>query len=127
MPIGKTRDAGWQIGVSITVHRPVAEVWDWLVSPEGLETWLGDGVEFDGIKGEAHETTERTSGELRSFRPLDRIRLTWQPIDWNHDSKVRSPSTTRGTVPASCSIRSVSPTPKSANTSGIIGNRLPPT
>jgi len=89
MPVGKTKDAGWQIGVSITVPRPATEVWDWLVSPEGIATWLGPGVEFAGEKGEPYESEDGTRGELRSFRPLDRIRLTWQPADWPHESTVQ--------------------------------------
>ena len=89
MPVGKTKDAGWQIGVSITVHRPAPVVWDWLVSHEGLETWLGDGVELAGTKGEPYEATDGLRGELRSYRPLDRIRLTWRPRDWDHDSTVQ--------------------------------------
>ncbi len=89
MPVGKTKDAGWQIGVSITVPHPGTDVWDWLVSPEGLAVWLGRGVEFAGEKGELYETDSGTSGELRSLRPLDRIRLTWQPHDWVHDSTVQ--------------------------------------
>ena len=89
MPVGKTKEAGWQIGVSITVPIPVGDVWDWLVSPEGLATWLGAGVAFDGEKGENYETDAGTRGELRSFRPLDRIRLTWQPLDWDHDTTVQ--------------------------------------
>jgi uncharacterized protein YndB with AHSA1/START domain len=89
MPVGKTKDAGWQIGVSITVHRPAEEVWDWLVSPEGISTWLGPDVAFDGEKGEAYETIDGTRGELRSWRPLDRIRMTWRPADWDHDSTVQ--------------------------------------
>lgn len=89
MPVGKTKDAGWQIGVSVTVHRPAADVWDWLVSPDGLATWLGDGVQLEGVKGEPYTTADGTHGELRSFRPLDRIRLTWQPADWTHDTTVQ--------------------------------------
>ncbi|MDH3249251.1 MAG: SRPBCC domain-containing protein [Acidimicrobiia bacterium] len=89
MPVGKTRDVGWQIGVSITVPRPAPVVWDWLVSQEGLATWLGDGVELTGTRGEPYETADGTHGELRSFRPRNRVRLTWQPRDWAHDSTVQ--------------------------------------
>lgn len=96
MPVGKTKDAGWQIGVSITVHRPGPEVWDWIVGPEGLATWLGEGVEFSGSKGELYEAADGTHGELRSYRPLDRIRLTWQPSGWAHDSTVQVAIDDRG-------------------------------
>jgi hypothetical protein len=34
-PVGKTRDGGWQIGVSATADQPVKEIWDFLTSTEG--------------------------------------------------------------------------------------------
>ena len=37
-PVGKTRDGGWQIGVST-----VKEVWDFLPSTEGTGLWVGHG------------------------------------------------------------------------------------
>lgn len=89
MPVGKTKDAGWQVGVSITVPRPGPEVWHWLVSREGLATWLGHGIEFSGEKGETYESEGGIRGELRSYRPLDRIRLTWHPPAWDHESTVQ--------------------------------------
>lgn len=36
MPTGLTRDAGWEIGVSKTLPRPPAEVWDFIASPAGV-------------------------------------------------------------------------------------------
>lgn len=89
MPVGKTKDAGWQIGVSVTVGRPAEEVWRRLVSPAGIALWLGEDVAFRGLKKEAYETADGVTGELRSFRPNDRIRLTWRPAHWDHDSTVQ--------------------------------------
>ena len=65
MPVGLTRDAGWEIGVSRTLPLPVETVWEFLVSPEGVALWLGPGAELP-VKGD---------GVLRSLRPGDRIRL----------------------------------------------------
>jgi uncharacterized protein YndB with AHSA1/START domain len=94
-PTGLTRDVGWEIGVSRTVAFPVEEVWDFLTSPEGSAVWLGAGVQrLDEPRG--YETSAGTSGEIRSFRPLDRIRLTWQPPDWAHDSTVQVTVTSAG-------------------------------
>ena len=87
--VGRTRDAGWEIGVSRTVHLPVTEVWEFLASPEGRELWLGAGVEHLDEKGRTYTTAEGTVGEVRSVRPGDRIRLTWRPPDWDHDSTVQ--------------------------------------
>lgn len=47
-------------------------------------------------KGQQYETTDGTTGEARSFRREDRIRLTWQPPDWEHDSTVQVAVTPSG-------------------------------
>ncbi len=78
-PVGKTRDAGWQIGVSRSIAAEVDVVWDYLLSPQGLRTWLGEGVSAPVSKGQRYETDDGTIGEVRSLRDRDRVRLTWQP------------------------------------------------
>ena len=80
-PVGKTKDVGWQIGVSRTIPVDVADAWEYLVSPAGLGVWLGEGVEVPLVKGARYETADGTTGEVRSLRPGDRVRLTWQPAD----------------------------------------------
>ena len=89
MPTGKTKDAGWQIGVSRTVAAPISEVWDLVTSPQGLAIWLGAGVELPAIRGAVYATDAGLRGEVRSYRRHDRIRITWQPADWSHDSTVQ--------------------------------------
>jgi uncharacterized protein YndB with AHSA1/START domain len=88
-PTGLTKGAGWEIGVSRSVVFPLDEVWDFLTSAEGSAVWLGAGVQRLDQPGRAYQTSDGTSGEIRSFRPLDRVRLTWQPADWSHDSTVQ--------------------------------------
>lgn len=58
MPVGKTRDAGWQIGVSRTVPLTPDEVWARIDDPAA---WLGEEAD-----------------DVRSCRPLDRIRVGWK-------------------------------------------------
>ena len=55
MPVGKTKAAGWEIGVSRTVPLTPQEVWSRI---EDTAAWLG-----------------RDADDVRSFRPLDRIRV----------------------------------------------------
>jgi uncharacterized protein YndB with AHSA1/START domain len=87
--VGHTRDAGWEIGVSKTIHRPVDEVWDFITSPAGIAVWLGEGVTLLSEQGAGYETITGVQGETRSFRDLDRVRLTWQPPDWSHDTTLQ--------------------------------------
>lgn len=88
-PVGRTRDAGWQIGVSKTVDRPVDEVWDFVTSAAGVAIWLGEDVTVMPERGAGYETSAGVRGETRGYRELDRIRLTWQPSDWTHDTTLQ--------------------------------------
>jgi uncharacterized protein YndB with AHSA1/START domain len=89
MPVGKTKDAGWEIGVSKTLPRSVDDVWNFVTSAQGVRLWLGSGVKLPAEKGTTYETGDGTTGQIRSFRPGDRVRLTWQPADWDHESTVQ--------------------------------------
>ncbi|MFF0200819.1 SRPBCC domain-containing protein [Streptomyces sp. NPDC005017] len=75
MPTGLTRDAGWEIGVSRTLPHPPAAVWDLVSGPEGLALWLGAGAEPTPELGSAYRTADGTEGEVRGYRPGERIRL----------------------------------------------------
>ncbi|MEU0835314.1 SRPBCC domain-containing protein [Streptomyces sp. NPDC005969] len=76
MPTGLTKDAGWQIGVSRTLPHPAAIVWDFISSPEGIALWLGPGAVLTPEPGTPYRTTEGVAGEVRGYRPADRIRVT---------------------------------------------------
>lgn len=78
-PTGLTRDAGWEIGVSRTFPVPLDEAWDVVVDGPGLALWLGPGAVIPDAVGGPYRTDDGVEGELRSLRPRDRIRLTWQP------------------------------------------------
>jgi uncharacterized protein YndB with AHSA1/START domain len=87
--IGKTKDAGWEIGVSKTIPYSVEQVWDLLTSDDGIRIWLGAGARLEPRRGAPYETDAGTTGEIRGFREHDRVRLTWRPPDWDHDSTVQ--------------------------------------
>lgn len=76
MPTGLTKDAGWQIGVSRTLPHPAAIVWDFISSPEGIALWLGPGAVLTPERGTPYRTTGGAAGEVRGYRPADRIRVT---------------------------------------------------
>ncbi len=79
-PVGLTRDAGWQVGVSRTLALDPDAAWALLLSPAGLAAWLGDDLAaLPAAKGERYAAAGGTTGELRSLRPGDRVRVTWQP------------------------------------------------
>ena len=87
-PTGLTEDAGWEIGVSRTFDLSPDEAWRVVTGPEGLAAWLGTDC-LPTEPGEPYETPDGTTGEIRSYRPGDRLRLTWRPGGWDHDSTVQ--------------------------------------
>jgi uncharacterized protein YndB with AHSA1/START domain len=84
---GLTKDAGWELGVRRTVPAPVDEVWEYFVV-DGLAIWLGDTT-LGVRKGDRYVTSDGVRGEVRSRTDQLRLRITWQPEDWSHDTTVQ--------------------------------------
>ncbi|MGH7196980.1 MAG: SRPBCC family protein [Candidatus Saccharimonadales bacterium] len=88
--VGQTKDAGFEIGVQKTFDVSVDQAWQLLLTEPGLSVWLGAlGEDFHFAKGEAYETADGTHGEIRSYTLGERLRLTWQPKDWDHSSTLQ--------------------------------------
>jgi uncharacterized protein YndB with AHSA1/START domain len=73
--LGGTADAGFQVGVRITMAARIEAVWDALVSPAGKALWLGSET-AELVPGATYEAPDGTGGEIRVVKPLDRIRFT---------------------------------------------------
>jgi hypothetical protein len=84
---GLTKDVGWELGVRRTASAPLETTWAFLTG-EGLGIWLGE-TELPSVAHEPYETTDGTHGELRSRIDGQRVRLTWQPAGWEHDSTLQ--------------------------------------
>ncbi len=84
---GQTKDAGWEVGVKRTVAAPVDVVWKFLLG-DGLPLWLGNTT-LTYERGDAYETDDDIRGQILSFTDGMRIRLSWQPGEWDHDSTLQ--------------------------------------
>jgi hypothetical protein len=85
---GLTKDAGWEVGVRQTVFASQPSVWEFLFG-DGLAVWLGDIDELPTEKGAAFTTRDGVSGVIRGFIDGYRVRLSWQPDDWPHDTTLQ--------------------------------------
>lgn len=64
------------VTVNHVVAAPLAHVWEVLVSPAGSQALLGEGAVLGG-KGEPYHCTDGTSGVVRSYHPLEQLRVSW--------------------------------------------------
>jgi uncharacterized protein len=64
------------IEVSRVVPFPIAEVWQLLITPAGAEALLGKGANL-GTKGEPWHSEDGSHGVVRSYHPMEQIRLSW--------------------------------------------------
>lgn len=76
-PVGLTKDAGWQIGVTKVVLYPADLVWQAMI--ERPDLWLGAGASLPREKGEQWVNDVGDRGEMRSFRDDHRLRMILQP------------------------------------------------
>ena len=112
--IGKTKSAGWQIGVSRTIPVPLDDAWSYLVSAAGLAVWLGRGIETPLHVGDEYRTVDGTHGEI-----------TWQSPDRPDDATVQIAVTPAA---AGCTLRFTpngSTTATNASACANTGSRSP--
>lgn len=69
-------EAGVHAGV--VVPAPVEQVWQHLISAAGTEALFGEGARI-GNKGEPWHAADGSYGVVRSFHPVEQVRVTWHP------------------------------------------------
>ena len=64
------------IEVSQVVPLPLNKVWQLLTTSAGAEALLGKGAKL-GTKGEPWHSVDGSHGVIRSYHPMEQVRLTW--------------------------------------------------
>jgi hypothetical protein len=80
-PVGLTKDTGWQAGLRRTISAPAEVVWELLLSPAGIEIWLGEGDPFPFEQGSSYQLRDGTTGEIKVLRLGSHWRITRKPLD----------------------------------------------
>ena len=87
--VGQTADAGFQIGIQRTLPVTAEEAWAALTRGAWRDLWLGRLDDLRLEKGAGYETADGVRGEVRSVATGRRLRLTWQPADWESPSTLQ--------------------------------------
>lgn len=101
IPVGLTKDVGYQIGVRRTINFPINDVWRFLTSPKGVSIWLGPGTLPAMDVKMKYQLDDGATGEIRVHKHNSHIRLTWKPKNWTKPSTIQVrviPSEMRTTI-----------------------------
>jgi uncharacterized protein YndB with AHSA1/START domain len=71
---------GPAVHVSRVVAAPVEDVWKSLITPAGTQALLGDGAML-GSKGESWHSGDGSHGVVRSYHPMEQLRVSWHADD----------------------------------------------
>lgn len=71
---------GELVEVEMHVNASVSDVWNALTSRDGTAVWLGPGAVL-GDKGQSYRCDDGSHGVMRSFHPLQQLRLSWHAPD----------------------------------------------
>jgi uncharacterized protein YndB with AHSA1/START domain len=80
---------GFEVTIRRTFEVSPKRAWDVLMKPIGQKAWLEVMKPLKFVKGEAYETTDGTTGEIRTVRPGSHVRLTWRPMGWTEASTLQ--------------------------------------
>lgn len=75
VPTDKAKGA-LDIEVSRVVPQPIDKVWQVLTTRAGAEAFLGSGAQL-GTKGEPWHSVDGSHGVVRSYHPMQQVRITW--------------------------------------------------
>jgi uncharacterized protein YndB with AHSA1/START domain len=64
------------VQIEVHVDASVSAVWNALTSRDGTAVWLGPGAVL-GDKGQSYRCDDGSYGVVRTFHPLEQLRLTW--------------------------------------------------
>lgn len=98
--IGLTKDAGWQFGIRRTFPVTRKHAWDFMLSPAGIKTWLGDIDNYDLELDKVLKTSDGIEGKITVLKPMSHWRMSWKKKGWDHTSmlQVRVMGNDRATI-----------------------------
>lgn len=89
LDVGQTAATGFQVGVRKTLPISLECAWGLLTSTEGINVWIGEAPGLQMVKGQKYETLSGVSGMIRVVNPLQNLRITWKPVNWQKPSIVQ--------------------------------------
>jgi hypothetical protein len=86
--IGLTKNSGYQISKTKIFAVSYELMWDFILSEDGMNIWLGKSDIADFELNKPFKTINGVEGILKSFKPGVYFKINWKPKEWTNISKV---------------------------------------
>ena len=98
---GQTAATGFEVGVTRTLPVKPKRAWEALTTAL-LPIWLDTAPGLQLVPGTRYTTASGTTGEIRTIKPGQRVRLTWRPTGWKRHSTLQLTVTPRRSTRGTC-------------------------
>ena len=86
---GQTKDAGFQLGVRKTFQGNQVDVWNFLISNEGIRIWLGLIEPDHLIPGQPFTLNSGIEGEITVLKLQSHLRMKFRKKKWKNTSRLQ--------------------------------------
>ena len=86
MVTGKTKSAGFQVGVRKTLEIERNKLWTWLTDPSGFRYFIGEKIQNEVNPKTVGVTGNGLEYRVTTFQPGSHIRRRWKLPEWNDHS-----------------------------------------
>jgi uncharacterized protein YndB with AHSA1/START domain len=83
---GKTKAAGWQVGVRRTLPVPAESVWDFVTGPAGMHILVGEAVTTGDVQQQERKSETHIRYTLATVVRHSHLRMRWQLPHWQSHS-----------------------------------------
>jgi hypothetical protein len=86
---GLTKDSGFQLGVRKTIEGNQVDVWNFLISSQGIRLWLGPIEPERLAPRKPFSLNNGVEGEITVLKLQSHLRMKWKKKSWKNISRLQ--------------------------------------
>jgi hypothetical protein len=87
--VGLTENSGWQVGVRKTLPINPAKAWEFLLSSEMVNLWLGVLPDVQFQRGARFHLEDGTDVKITVLKPNSHLRMRFQPVNYTQPTLIQ--------------------------------------
>jgi hypothetical protein len=84
--VGKTQNAGWQVGIRKTFSATSDQLWNFIVSTEGMGFMVGESILAENIYKQDRTSKTNIQYKITTMVQNSHLRMQWRQANWEEYS-----------------------------------------